>query len=169
MTRNRCTLQRSPTTRLVVRNAAYHATPSIRKATMTTLLPGQVRGFPPVRGGGWERGTPKPFRKERRHPQASPCRCRTSQQGFLPSAKKPPPQTIRSAPPNLPPTFLRLHDLGNHPRRLTAVTNTRPKGRKLGQREHVQQQRSHAGGNCLHRAPSRQPNGRDNMYTPGPN
>jgi hypothetical protein len=35
----------------------------------------------------------------------------------------------RRAPPNLPPTCLRHHDLGNHPRRLTAVTNTRPRVR----------------------------------------
>ena len=46
-----------------------------KEATTTPLLPGLVLGFPPVRGGQWGGGVyPTPFRKVRRHPQASPHR-----------------------------------------------------------------------------------------------
>jgi hypothetical protein len=141
MTRNRCALQKSPTMRLALRNTAYQATPSRRKAMMTMLLPEQVLGFPPVCGGGGKGVHPRPFRKERGYSQTSPHRCQMGRQGFLPTPKKPPPQTIGSAPPNLSPTCLCHHDLGNHLRRLTAVTNTRPRGRKLGQQEHGQPSR----------------------------
>ena len=57
-TRNRCARRRISTTRLALRTAAYQATPSGRNATMPTLLPGLVLGFPPVHGGACGRGKP---------------------------------------------------------------------------------------------------------------
>jgi hypothetical protein len=59
MTRNCCTLRRIPTTLLALRSATYQETPTIRKAMTTALLPGLILGFPLVRYGEWERGTPR--------------------------------------------------------------------------------------------------------------
>jgi hypothetical protein len=49
---------------------------SKKKGTMTTLLPGQLLRYPPVRSEGWGRGTPDTLQEGRRHPHASPRRCR---------------------------------------------------------------------------------------------
>jgi hypothetical protein len=46
----------------------YQATPPTRKVTTTPLLPGQVLGFPPVRGGGEEGGTPDALQEGRMAP-----------------------------------------------------------------------------------------------------
>jgi len=100
------------TTLLAPRNAAYQATHSRRNATTTTLLPDMAYGFPRyAKGRGREGGYPTPFRKARRRPRASPRRCRTSRQGFLPTSNQPRPQTIHRAPPYLPSTNMRHHGL----------------------------------------------------------
>jgi hypothetical protein len=50
---------------------------------MSTLLPGLVLGFPPVREEAWKKGVhPMPFKKEWRRPWASPHRCRPSDKDF---------------------------------------------------------------------------------------
>jgi hypothetical protein len=96
---------------------------------MTTLLPGQVLGFPLVRGGGWGRGTPEALQEGRATPAGVTTSVPDKPTGISPDPQKTTTPSDRRAPPNLPPTCLRHHDLGNHPRRLTAVTNTRPRVR----------------------------------------
>jgi hypothetical protein len=64
MTHNRCALRKNPTTILALRITVYQASPPRRKATMMTLLPGLVLGFPPVRYGEWgKRYTRHPSRR----------------------------------------------------------------------------------------------------------
>jgi hypothetical protein len=92
MIRNRCALRRIPTTLLSLRTAAYQATPSRRDATMMTLLPGQILGFPPVCGGAWERGTPGALQEGMVAPVGITASVLAIRQGFLPTPKKPRPQ-----------------------------------------------------------------------------
>ena len=82
---DRCTLRRSTTT-FPAPEARVPSNTFKKEATMTPLLPGLVLGFPPVRRRAVRGGVyPTPFRKIRRHPQASPRRGRTSRQRFLPT------------------------------------------------------------------------------------
>jgi hypothetical protein len=92
MNRNRYALRRIPTTLLALRNAAYQATPSRRDATMMTLLPGQILGFPPVCGGAWERGIPGALQEGMAAPVGVTASVSAIRQGFLPTPKKPRPQ-----------------------------------------------------------------------------
>jgi hypothetical protein len=92
MIRNRYALWRLPTTLLALRNAAYQATPLRRDATMTTLLPGQILGFPPVCGGAWERGTPGALQEGMAAPEGVTASVSAIRQGILPTPKKPRPQ-----------------------------------------------------------------------------
>jgi hypothetical protein len=75
MTCHRCVLKRIPTMHLALRSVAYPKTPSRRNATMMTLLPVLVLGFPPVLEGVRRKGVHvMPSRKEWRRPWASPRR-----------------------------------------------------------------------------------------------
>ena len=76
---------------------------------------------------------PTPFRKVRRHPQASPRRGQKSRQRFLPTQPPPPPpQTNHSAPPIAPPT-----NMCHHGHRINFVVSLRSPTRDLedGRRE----------------------------------
>jgi hypothetical protein len=83
---------------------------------MSTLLPGLVLGFPPIRGGARRKGVhPMPFKKEWRHPRASPQRCRPSDRDFSRPPKKPRPR--RS---------IALHQARRPPARATTILQAPP-------------------------------------------
>ena len=132
-----------------LRTTAYKTAPPRRKATPTTLLPGHVLGFPrhAEGGGGWI--SPTPSRKEWWHPQVSPHRSRRTGKDFSRTPSPPPngPEpTSQTAAHHHAPSRLR-----RHPRRLTANTNTRPRGPERSAPRREKQHRSRTGGNHLHR------------------
>jgi len=111
ITQNRCAHRRCTTSLQAPRTSAYQAAPSGRNTTTTTLLPGQVLGFPPVRGGAWGRGRPDALQEGTMAPTGVTASGPASRPGFLPSAKHPQPRTVRRAPPDKPPTNVRHHGL----------------------------------------------------------
>ena len=111
ITQNRCAHRRCTTSLQAPRTSAYQAAPSGRNTTTTTLLPGQVLGFPPVRGGAWGRGRPDALQEGTMPPTGVTASVPASRPGFLPSAKHPQPRTVRRAPPDKPPTNVRHHGL----------------------------------------------------------
>ena len=88
-----------------LRSAAYQAAPPRRDATPTTLLPGQVLGFPPVRGGRWGIATPDTLQEGIVAPAGvtasepdEPARISPALQTAPPNRSrqaKPPPNTMR--------------------------------------------------------------------------
>ena len=110
ITQNRCAHRRCTTSLQAPRTSAYQAAPSGRNTTTTTLLPGQVLGSPPVRGGAWGRGRPDALQEGTMAPTGVTASVPASRPGFLPSAKHLQPR-IRRAPPDKPPTNVRHHRL----------------------------------------------------------
>ena len=105
------------------RTSAYQAAPSGRNTT-TTLLPGQVLGFPRYVEGRGEGEDPTPFKKERWRPRASPRRCRQAGSDFshppTPTTPNGPTRSTRQA------THVRAPPWPcHHHRRLTVVTKAR--------------------------------------------
>jgi hypothetical protein len=118
---------------------------------------------------GWKRGTPEALQEGMVAPAGV-----TASVLNKPTGISPDPQKITTSDDPECSAQLAAHKHAPprswcHPRRLTVVTNTRPRERKMGQQEQGQQHRSRAGGNRLHRVSSRQPIGRSNRSIPGPN
>lgn len=135
MTGNRCALRRISTTLLALRTAAYEATPSGRNTTMTTLLPGLVLGFPPVRGGARGRGIPDALQEGTAAPTGVTASVPAKPTGISPVRQTPTPpadpsrSTKLAAHQHAPPRSW------NHHRRLTMVSVARPTGPRGNSRE----------------------------------
>ena len=122
ITQNRCAHRRCTTSLQAPRTSAYQAAPSGRNTTTTTLLPGQVLGFPPVRGGAWGRGRSDALQEGRMAPMgvtAKPARISPIRQ--TPTTPNGPTRTTRQAThERAPPRTC------HHHRRLTVVIEARP-------------------------------------------
>ena len=131
-----------------LRSAAYQAAPPRRDATPTTLLPGQVLGFPPVRGGRWGIATPDTLQEGIVAPAGVTASEPDEPARISPARQTPPANRSRPAkpPPNYAPSRLRRHQ-----HRLTANTTTRPRRPERRSKRREQQHQGRAGGNHLHR------------------
>ena len=167
VTRNRCARRRISTTLLALWTAAYQATPSGRNATIPTLLPGLVLGFPPVHGGACGRGKPGALQEGSVAPAGVTASVPAKPTGISPvrhtstSPAAPSHSTNLAAHQHAPPRSL------DHHRRLTMEREARPTDLRGDSREQgAAKISSHAGGDNLHR-PWRSPAGRSNRSTPG--
>lgn len=77
---------------------------------MSTLLPGQILGFPLIRGGP-RRRVPDALQEGKVALASVAASVPDDRQGFLPTHKKLLPRTNRSLSPSHPPTSLRHHGL----------------------------------------------------------
>lgn len=136
-----------------VLSAAYQEAPPRRYATSTTLLPGRVLGFPPVRGGKWRMATTDTLQEGMVAPAGVTASKPDEPARISPARQTPPP--IRSLPTKPPPNA--PSRLRRHPRRLTTSTNTRPRRPERSATRREQQHQGRAGGNHLHRHRARSP------------
>ena len=149
------------------RTSAYQAAPSGRNTTTTTLLPGQVLGFPPVRGGAWGRGRPDALQEGTMAPTGVTASVPASRPRFLPSAKHPHPERSDALHQTSHPRTCAATDLPSSPpphrghRSETDEDEREQPGTRNGS------EGSHAGGDNLHRH-RRSPTGRDKGSVPGP-
>ena len=140
MPRNRCARRRRSTTSLAHGSPAYQATPSRRDATMTTLLPGVILGFPPVRARTGTMASPNALQEERVAPAGV-----TAPVSVKPTGNSPDPRSPALDAPSCS-TTLAAHHLTpprpcKHHRRLTVTNELGTSGtrRAIREREAAQQ------------------------------
>jgi hypothetical protein len=156
------------TTLLALWNAAYQAAPPGNNATMTTLLPERILGFPPVHTGQGRRASPNALQEGKVAPSDVTTSVSAKPTGISPDPRSPTSDApscsiILVAHQHAPPRPCR------HRRCLTVANETGPRGSRRTSRERetagVQDDR-HAGGTRLHRR-LRAPAGRIDGSKPG--
>ena len=127
-----------------LRSAAYQAAPSRRNATPTTLPPGRVLGFPPVRGGKWRMATTDTLQEGMVAPigvtasePAEPARISPAHQPHRPTEAdqpnhRPTPCAIADAPPPKLSHYEHQHEAkkAGEKSQATGAATPRPSGRE---------------------------------------